>query len=258
MRAVALLAVLALGCGVKSKKTTYVDPDAYGAVEGTGLEARDVRAVADQMARELLASPSVTGFEGTPRVAVLPVKNRSRFLIDQDIFTTQITDMLVQNAAGKLAVLNREIVDQIMAERELKRSGEADAHSLTAVAGADFFLTGEVHRPHPMKGGYLCRYTWEQRHADPLTGMVTDVIHFRIEKAGVIEVEMFDAFVYEWRLWSVPELRDALIEAGFARTEVFAKLADAWDDEGNAYVQAVVDAEDELDESFIVLVAGRA
>ena len=41
-------------------------------------------------------------------------------------------------------------------------------------------------------------------------------------------------------------------------TEVFAKLADAWDDEGNAYVQAVVDAEDELDESFIVLVAGRA
>lgn len=124
--------------------------------------------------------------------------------------------------------------------------------------GESAFLTGEVHRPHPMAGGHICRYTWEQRHADPLTGMVTDVIHFRIERAGVIEEEMFDAFVYEWRLWSVPELRDALAEAGFAKAEVYAKLADAWDDEGNAYVQPVMDAEDELDDSFIVMVAGRA
>lgn len=123
--------------------------------------------------------------------------------------------------------------------------------------GESAFLTGEVHRPHPMPDGWLCRYTWEQRHADPLTGMVTDVIHFRLEKAGVIEQEMFDAFVYEWRLWSVPELRDAMDEAGFAKTQVYAKLADAWDDEGNAYVEPVVDAEDELDDSFIVMVAGR-
>lgn len=123
--------------------------------------------------------------------------------------------------------------------------------------GESAFLTGEVHRPTPLPNGYICRYTWEQRHADPLTGMVTDVIHFRIEKAGVIEHELLDAFVYEWRLWSVPELRDALIEAGFGDTQVYAKLADAWDDEGNAYVEPVVDAEDELDDSFIVMVAGR-
>lgn len=123
--------------------------------------------------------------------------------------------------------------------------------------GESAFLTGDVHRPHPMPGGRLCRYTWEQRRADPLTGMVTDVIHFRIEKGGVIEHEMPDAFVYEWRLWSVPELRDAMTEAGFSRTLVYAKLADAWDDEGNAYVEPVKNAEDELDESFIVMVAGR-
>ncbi|MEM9374455.1 MAG: hypothetical protein AAGA55_12505 [Planctomycetota bacterium] len=123
--------------------------------------------------------------------------------------------------------------------------------------GESAFLTGDVHRPTPLPNGYICRYTWEQRHADPLTGMVTDVIHFRIEKAGVIEHEFMDAFVYEWRLWSVPELRDALIEAGFAEAQVFAKLADAWDDEGNAYVEPVMDAEDELDDSFIVMVAGR-
>lgn len=129
--------------------------------------------------------------------------------------------------------------------------------------GESAFATGFVHRPHPIPkslddvGGRVCRYTWEQREADPLTGMVTDVIHFRIEDCGEIVEELDDAFVYEWRLWSVPELRDAMVEAGFARTAVYAKLADAVDDEGNAYVTPVEDP-GELDESFIVLVAGHA
>lgn len=128
--------------------------------------------------------------------------------------------------------------------------------------GESTFLTGHVHRPHPIPksldgiGGRICRYTWEQRKADPLTGMVTDVIHFRIEDAGVITEEFDDAFVYEWRLWSVPELRDAMMEAGFASTQVYAKLADAVDAEGNAYAEPVTDTDD-LDDSFIVLVVGR-
>ena len=136
--------MLVAGCGIKTKKTTYVNPDTYGSVEGTGIEARDVRAMAQQMATELLGSAAFTGFSGTPRIAVIPVKNRSRFLIDQDIFTTLITDLLIQNAAGKLAVLNRDIVDQILAEREAKRSGQVDSAGLKALAGADFFLEGEV------------------------------------------------------------------------------------------------------------------
>ncbi len=130
--------------------------------------------------------------------------------------------------------------------------------------GESAFLTGAVHRPHPIPksldgvGGRICRYTWEQRHANPLTGMVTDVIHFRIDDCGDIVEEIDDAFVYEWRLWSVPELRDAMLEAGFAETAVYAGLADAVDEDGNAYVTPVEDPEEELEDSFIVLVAGRA
>ena len=123
--------------------------------------------------------------------------------------------------------------------------------------GETAYTIGGVHRPTPMGDGRVCRYTWEQRHADPLTGMVTDVIHFRIEDAGVITHEFDEAFVYEWRLWSVPELRDAMRDAGFEATEVYAKLPEAVDDEGNAYITPIEDAESELDESFIVLVAGR-
>lgn len=138
------LGLLLAGCGIKTKKTTYVDPDAVGAVEGTGIEARDVRTVAQTMARDLLGSPLIASFQGAPRIAVVPVKNRSRFIIDSEIFTTLITDLLIQNAAGKLAILNRSLVDEILKERELKRSGQVDSTQLKAMAGADYFLEGEV------------------------------------------------------------------------------------------------------------------
>ena len=139
-----LTAALLCACAPKTTQTTYVDPDAYGAVEGTGIEARDVRAVTRDMASEILASPALAQFGGVPRIAVLPVKNRSRFLVDQEIFTTLITDQVINNAAGRMAVLNRDIVDQIVAEREMKRNGEVDSAELKALAGADYFLEGEI------------------------------------------------------------------------------------------------------------------
>ncbi len=123
--------------------------------------------------------------------------------------------------------------------------------------GESAFMTGGVHRTHPMPGGKLCRYTWEQHAADPTTGMVTNLIHFRVERAGIIEFELEDAFLYQWRLWSIPELRDAMADAGFSQTQVYAKLADAIDGDGNAYVLPVADGEEELEDSYIVLVVGR-
>ena len=65
-------------------------------------------------------------------------------LIDQDILTTLITDKLVSNAAGKVAMLDRALVEEIQAERDAKRAGNVDAQGFKAMAGADFFLTGEV------------------------------------------------------------------------------------------------------------------
>ncbi len=114
-----MLLVLILACAVKTRDTTYTDPDAYGAVEGTGIEARDMRSVAEQMSRELLGAPAIADFEGTPRVVVATVENETRFLVDAEIITALITDALVNHAAGDLAIL--------------EGSGEAD-----------FLLAGEL------------------------------------------------------------------------------------------------------------------
>ena len=122
--------------------------------------------------------------------------------------------------------------------------------------GESAFTLGEVHRDHPFPGGRRVRYTWEQRDANPLTGMVTDVLHFEIDRAGMVEHELPDAFVYRWRLWSVPELLDAMHEAGFDSTQVYDKDPDATDEDGNAYMLPVT-GDGDVGDNFVVYVAGR-
>lgn len=123
--------------------------------------------------------------------------------------------------------------------------------------GATAFTVGSVTRDHHLSDGRRVRYTWEQRQADPLTGMVLDVLHFRVDRGGDVLQDVPEAFTYRWRLWSVPELRDAMRDAGFTRSSVYADLADAVDTEGRTYVRPVADPA-ELDASFIVCIAARS
>ena len=144
-RTITVVALVALALSGCNKRAKYIDPDQMSKVEGTGIESRDIRAVVDEMTTELLASPSITEFEGLPRLAVMPVENRTRFLIDQDILTTLITDQVIQGASGQLAVVNRDMLEQILREREMKRSGQTDTNTeYKALAGVEYFLEGEL------------------------------------------------------------------------------------------------------------------
>ncbi len=57
-------------------------------------------------------------------------------------------------------------------------------------------------------------YYWECQHFNPLTHECTFAIHFRDKKGKKHE----NVFIYHWRFWTMPELRDLLIEAGFSKT----------------------------------------
>lgn len=60
-------------------------------------------------------------------------------------------------------------------------------------------------------------YIWEQESFNPITNEILCHIHFEFEDESRIE----RAFTYDWRLWSIPELRDVLEEVGFARVRVY-------------------------------------
>ena len=114
--------------------------------------------------------------------------------------------------------------------------------------GADQFALGESDME--LRGG--ARYIWEQRDADPLTARVTNAMHFVTAEGRHLR----DAFVYDWRLWSAPELRDAMLEAGFASVDVYDRLGDARAADGSVEVLPIHG--DELDENYVIYLAARA
>lgn len=72
-------------------------------------------------------------------------------------------------------------------------------------------------------------YVWDQAEFDPITHHGTYKIHFRFDDGSALE----DAFVYHWRLWSIPEVRELALEAGFKRADVYWEGTDPDTGEGN-------------------------
>ena len=57
-------------------------------------------------------------------------------------------------------------------------------------------------------------YIWDQDKYDPINGHCTYKIHYKFRDGSKLK----DAFIYEWRVWTLPELTEMLIEAGFSPT----------------------------------------
>jgi SAM-dependent methyltransferase len=57
-------------------------------------------------------------------------------------------------------------------------------------------------------------YFWDCKEFNPITNECLFAIHFK-DKGGK---KRKDVFVYDWRLWGLPELRDILEDAGFSKT----------------------------------------
>jgi SAM-dependent methyltransferase len=76
---------------------------------------------------------------------------------------------------------------------------------------------GLVHRPCVERHrGQGFDWLWHQRRFDPLTHRIDCRIHFRFRDGSRLD----NAFVYDWRLWMLPELRELFTEAGFEGVHV--------------------------------------
>lgn len=62
-------------------------------------------------------------------------------------------------------------------------------------------------------------YVWDQDRYNPINGDYTCHIDFEFPNGSKLR----RAFTYHWRLWTLPELRDILDEAGFARVRVYCE-----------------------------------
>ncbi|MGV6814815.1 MAG: class I SAM-dependent methyltransferase [Phycisphaerales bacterium] len=94
--------------------------------------------------------------------------------------------------------------------------------------------------------GRVFTYIWEQKHFNPITGDMECRIHFRFPD----KTKKIDAFIYHWRLWSLPEIRELLSEAGFKNVVVYWEGDDEDDEEeGNGIYEPTL--EGTADPAFI-------
>lgn len=60
-------------------------------------------------------------------------------------------------------------------------------------------------------------YFWEQTNFEPIHNEALFHIHFK--RKG--EKRREKVFTYDWRMWTIPEIRETMLEAGFTRTHVY-------------------------------------
>jgi len=92
-------------------------------------------------------------------------------------------------------------------------------------------------------------YYWHQKKFNPITGEMLCHIHFRFKDKSWMK----KAFTYDWRLWTLPELQEILLEAGFSKVQVYWEGTDEETGEGSGEYYPTSEGED--DPSWIVYIA---
>lgn len=93
-------------------------------------------------------------------------------------------------------------------------------------------------------------YTWDQDEFNPIDHGMMCYIHFAFSDGSRLD----KAFCYDWRLWTVPELREILEEAGFDHTEAHWEGTDEDSGEGDGIYQRSETAD--ADEAWVSYVVG--
>jgi len=115
------------------------------------------------------------------------------------------------------------------ARRALKRDGVLVLDMFGGTGAPDTHEDGTIiddeHDPTGRKVPNFT-YEWEQARYNPVTNEILCHIHFSFRDGTRIS----RAFTYDWRLWTVPELRELLAEAGFKESHFYTH---GWDDDGD-------------------------
>lgn len=90
-------------------------------------------------------------------------------------------------------------------------------------------------------------YHWEQERYNPITHEGVCHIHFSFPDGSRID----RAFSYSWRLWTIQEIRECLLEAGFSDVRVFWEMVD---EEGTGTGEYRETVEEENQETWLVYI----
>jgi len=111
------------------------------------------------------------------------------------------------------------------ARRSLKPGGVLCVDAFGGTEATEMLIERRRVRVSTTADGQLLpafTYEWEHAHFDPISHRLRCHIHFRFRDGS-----MRRAFSYDWRMWTLPEIREAMAEAGFPRCEVYLEDMDS-------------------------------
>lgn len=151
-------------------------------------------------------------------------QSRIRFLLEDARTTSpeQVDSVMAMNFSYYLFEERAEMIRYFKnVHAGLKDDG---LFLLDAYGGSEAFA--EVEEPRELDG---FTYIWEQASYDPISGHAQNYIHFEFPDGS----RMDKAFAYAWRLWTLPEIREMLAEAGFGNVVIYWEGTDDDTGEGN-------------------------
>lgn len=169
--------------------------------------------------------PSVLDWGRKNRVGRLSAEDQARVrLLESDVMTVE-TPPVDLIAALNFSYFIFDTRDKLRAY--FKRC--FDALKDDGVLFLDMYGGPEAQEETKEKTKYKkFTYIWHQAVFHPVTHFVRCHIHFKFPDGSKIK----KAFSYEWRLWTAPEIRELLLEAGFGKATVYWEGEDE-DGEGN-------------------------
>jgi SAM-dependent methyltransferase len=126
-----------------------------------------------------------------------------------------------------------ELLRYLRAARAGLKPGGVLVLNMYGGLGAEKMLVERTAKPaeNAADGTPLPRFTyvWEQKSFDPIDRRLVAHIHFELRDGRRVR----HAFTYDWRMYTVPEIAEALAEAGFRDHEVWSEGWDASGKRGN-------------------------
>jgi len=92
-------------------------------------------------------------------------------------------------------------------------------------------------------------YVWDQHSVNPITGRVVNYIHFEFPDGSTIK----KAFEYDWRFWTLPEIKDVLTDAGFSKVVVYWE---GTDEDGGGNGEWAIDDRGEACAGWVAYIVG--
>lgn len=187
------------------------------------------------------------------KVGKLPKKQRERIsLIEANVLDVKTQPVDIVSAMNfSYWLLKDPLLLKSYFKSVYRSLADEGIFFLDAYGGYDAFR--EIEEDRDVEADeYNFIYTWEQENFDPITNELQCSIHFTFEDGSSLQ----RAFYYEWRLWTLPEIKQLLTEAGFRKVTFYWQEFDE-DGEEDGDFQPVKAGEVDADAGWICYITAE-